>query len=271
MWQSIGHEQQKSFLEQSLNSGNFAHAYLFCGPSRTGKKTLALEFAKKILKIDGSKSFNPDLIAVDNRNIRIEDMRRLTADLSLKPYSQSHKVAVIDNFESATDEAANSILKTLEEPAASTIIILIATSRHSVLPTILSRCQVIYFSPLKGTFGAISSEQLISFGGRVADLIQFSNDPEFKESFQSDIAEWQNLQKADRLTRFAAIKRLAESETEEIEIKLNRWLGLTQSEIVKNPSQSRLASALITAIDGVRSNFNKKLVFEKLLLNIGAK
>ena len=253
MWSTVGHNQQKSVLEKAVESGSFSHAYLFSGSSRIGKKTLAIEFAKKILELDPSVAFHPDLIILQNQDVRIEAMRNLTSELSLRPFSQKYKVVVIDNFESATEEAANSILKTLEEPTPSSIIILITSNKAALLPTIISRCHNIYFS---------SSE------GKIGDKIRSERDPEFNKQLQSDLAEWKAIQKSDRLGRLASIKRFAELETQEIEQMLERWIELVAEEMPDRPQNYNVAQALSTAQEGIRRNFNKKLVFEKLFLNI---
>lgn len=251
MWNTVGHDQQKRVLNQALESGSFSHAYLFSGPSRIGKKTLALEFARKILN-ESSSNFSPDLLVVENQDVRIERMRTLVSELSLKPFSHTHKVAIIDNFETATEEASNSILKTLEEPTPSSILILVTSNKAALLPTIISRCHVMYFSAVEG---------------RIGDRIKSESDPVFKSELEGDIAELAKLQSMGRLQRLSSIKRFTEMETSRIEIMLERWIDAVISKMPEKPSLYETARALSIALDGIRHNYNKKLVFEKLFLN----
>ena len=106
---------------------------------------------------EGKKSFafligeHPDLLLLkpDGNQIKIDQIRELQEYIALKP-SARYKVVIIDNFSSANLQAQNALLKTLEEPPQGVVFILIATKRGEVLPTILSRCQVLEFKPLKG-------------------------------------------------------------------------------------------------------------------------
>ncbi|MFH1392454.1 MAG: hypothetical protein ABIG90_02110 [bacterium] len=111
-----------------------AHAYLFVGKNLTNK---ALRFAKKI------QDNNLDLHITDSQgSIKIEQIRDLQKQLSLKPYSGKYKIAVIPEAQLMTNQAQNALLKTLEEPSGQAVLILISLSEYLLLPTIVSRCQV---------------------------------------------------------------------------------------------------------------------------------
>src|SRR3989344_7991441 len=113
-------EQQKKYFENLLRNGSLGHAYLFTGQDAEGKNL----FAGEICALLTGKGFenNPDLKFIrpdtekDDYKIYIEDIRNLKSFMALKPYSSEHKVAVIDNADAMTAEAANAMLKILEEP-----------------------------------------------------------------------------------------------------------------------------------------------------------
>jgi DNA polymerase III gamma/tau subunit len=235
MWKTSGHQNQKIFLDNALAHKKFAHAYLFAGPDMEKKKNLAIEFAQKILGVTGEEKINPDLIIVDQEKLKIEDIRNLISELSLKPYQYGHKVAVIENFENVTAEGANSILKTLEEPNSSTIIILLAKNKQQLLPTILSRCQILYFNrtPQAGENG-----------------------------------ELQKIAQQPQAQRILAIKEYAEMETADLSALLQDWLNNEHYQFLQNPKKYINVQSLIESISGLKQNFNKKLILERLFLNL---
>jgi len=167
-WGLIGHEWAVQMLKKQASSGNIRQAYLITGPKGIGRRTLALRFAQALncqdVDPEGEPCFacrsceligsekHSDLAVVrteeGGRILRVEQIRELGRFLSLAPYEVPFKVAILINFEEANDNAANALLKTLEEPAPKSIIILTADSGESLLPTIVSRCEMIRLRPL---------------------------------------------------------------------------------------------------------------------------
>ena len=156
----IGNEQIVDMLERSYRLGKLSHAYLFDGPEHIGKKTLALAFCKLILQNGSTREYgannieeNPDLVILrpdeDKKQIIIEQIRDLQKKLSLFPYSAKYKVAIIEQADMMSKSAANSILKTLEEPSSTTILMLLTSNSVNLLDTIKSRCQTLKFLPVK--------------------------------------------------------------------------------------------------------------------------
>lgn len=161
----IGQEKAKTLLRRSFAAGKMSHAYLFRGPDGVGKKRAALTFAAYVncLAPAGQdacgnctacvkfKSGNhPDLTVIepDGAAIKIGQVRDLKHRLTFPPFEARHRVVVLTDTHTMRREAANSLLKTLEEPPPDTILILTADQAVSVLPTIVSRCQVIPFFAL---------------------------------------------------------------------------------------------------------------------------
>lgn len=179
IWEKIrGHADNVAMFRRSLRRGRMSHAYLFVGPDGVGKKRfsraiaqclLCERFDDALLEACGECSScrqvmadtHPDLISAGcppgRSELPIEQFvgsreRRgregLCHDLSLRPTSGKHKVAIIDDIDRLNEESANALLKTLEEPPSYATLLLIATNLDGILPTIRSRCQLMRFSPL---------------------------------------------------------------------------------------------------------------------------
>ncbi len=171
MWQLAGHSRATTLLQQSLRNGQLSHAYLFVGPAHVGKSTLALNLAQAVncdsenrpcqectscRRIAASK--HPDFRVIDllpekAKSISIDQIRNMQTETHLPPYEGKHKVFVIDGAHLLSHEAANSILKILEEPPPNVLIMLLTTNESALLPTIASRCQRVELRPLP--FGAV--------------------------------------------------------------------------------------------------------------------
>jgi DNA polymerase-3 subunit delta' len=170
-WSRVrGHEQLIESFRRAVVRGRLAHAYLFVGPPGIGKRLFADELAKAILCeapppgqvlgacdrcescVLAAAGTHPDLFLVrrpDERNeLPIALMQELCGNFALKTARGRGKVAVLDDADDLNDESANCFLKTLEEPPASSVFILIGSSAEQQLPTIRSRCQVVRFVPL---------------------------------------------------------------------------------------------------------------------------
>ena len=144
-----------ALLRRALASDRVAHAYAFIGPSGAGRMTTALAFAAELL---GSPSRqHPDLHVIvptppesnprGARAIRIDAIRELERVAALRPAAARRKVFVLDEAERMTGDTPQAFLKTLEEPPAATVIMLILPRARAVPATVLSRCQVVRFAP----------------------------------------------------------------------------------------------------------------------------
>src|SRR3989344_8285108 len=146
----IGHNTNKKYFKNVIKNGALAHAYLFTGQEMIGKKMLALELFETINK--RSYINDPDFIFVgpnvseDESRIHIEDIRKLKSFFRFKPYSGPYKMAIIDDAHCFTDEAANALLKIIEEPPRFSVIILISSMPGLIPTTILSRCEKVRFN-----------------------------------------------------------------------------------------------------------------------------
>lgn len=154
----IGHEQIIQHLKNAIEMDKISHAYIFNGPDQSGKKMLAEAFAMALQCERGAsepcmecRSCNqaanhnqPDIIYVTHEKpntLSVADIRsQLVNDIEVKPYSSKYKIYIVDEAEKMNQQAQNALLKTIEEPPAYAVILLLTSNADAFLPTILSRC-----------------------------------------------------------------------------------------------------------------------------------
>lgn len=162
----IGQEQIKEHLLNALSTGKVSHAYIISGEKSAGKEFVAKVFAMALqCEREGTdpcqechacrqalSNNHPDIIRVTHEKpntISVDDIRaQVNNDVGIKPYSGPYKVYIINEAEKMTPQAQNAILKTLEEPPAYAVILLLTSNVNSLLPTILSRCVVLNMKPV---------------------------------------------------------------------------------------------------------------------------
>jgi len=163
----IGQQKVKNHLQNAIKQNNISHAYILSGETGSGKRTVSDAIAQTIQcenRIDGmdaceickpcmqAKSHNhPDIkyITHEKASISVDDIRgQLNNDITIKPYSSNYKIYIIPDANKMTEQAQNSLLKTIEEPPGYAVIILITDNTDSLLPTIQSRCVTLNLRPL---------------------------------------------------------------------------------------------------------------------------
>lgn len=160
-----GHDEIIRTLSGALIAGRVSHAYLFSGPPGVGKMTTAQSFGRALLceapqngdacgRCDGcgraAAGAHPDLsiIKPQGASLKISQIRELAASIQFGPAAGRWAVRIVDQADLMTQEAANALLKNLEDPLPGVVIILLSARPQAILPTIISRCQHIYFQPL---------------------------------------------------------------------------------------------------------------------------
>lgn len=326
-WDIIGHDAIVAMLQRDLTQSHLRHAYLFTGPDGIGKGTLVAEFARALLCNASNtpcgqcrhcqltaKGSHPDLLTVApeesgkrvrTAKIKIDPVRQLIYHLTLKPVEARRRVARLLQFDAANVETMNAFLKTLEEPPGDAILLLTAESADSLLPTIVSRCEVINLRPLPIatvrealiTRWLVPAEQadLLAHlsGGRLGWAARMHADKEALEERNQKLADVLHLLQASRVERFAYAEKLAkDGRLDRIQATLELWLGFWRDVLLAsaeasapltNPDRAddirrlsesisaEAARAILTAIrragEELERNVNTRLALEVLLLD----
>lgn len=228
-WQVIGHDWAVALLRRSLAANRVAHAYLFSGPPHIGKTRLALELARALncgdseppcgqcpscLKI--AQGTHPDVRIVVGEgaggSIKIEQIRALQREAALAPYEGRYRVFILRRVDLASNEAANSLLKTLEEPPAHVVLALTAVHAEGLPPTVVSRCQRLELRPLahhvietalveRGCPPAQAQLLARLSGGRMGWALSASQDDTVLDERKRELDELHQLLAADRVDR----------------------------------------------------------------------
>lgn len=163
----LGHEEILKHLQNAAAMEQVSHSYIFAGEKGSGKKLLAKLFAMTLqcekhgkepcLHCSSCKKAmnrnHPDIIYISHEkpaSIGIEDIReQLIGDVAIKPYTGPYKIYIVDEAEKMTVQAQNALLKTIEEPPAYAVILLLVSNEGALLPTISSRCVTLNFKPVR--------------------------------------------------------------------------------------------------------------------------
>lgn len=276
----IGFEKQKKYLKDAVAADRLQHAYFFTGPDMIGKKQLAFWLAELI---NDRPIPNSDVRILaprkedDESHIYIEDIKDARTFLSMKPAQGPFKVVIIDDADALTTEAANSFLKSLEEPAVKTLLILISSRPESVLPTLRSRCLEVKFSAhsAEAIAGVVDSHglssgdlELISLlaGGRIGwviDCLENKKLPVLKKAVQ----DFQSVVRQGTAERMLYIKKI--SETGSYPELIPVWIRWVRAH-GKNPEKTRQVLARLLKLQAIldQPQFHHRLALENFLINI---
>jgi DNA polymerase-3 subunit delta' len=254
-WNLLGHDWAVDMLRRHIATGEARHAYLFCGPSGLGRRSLALAFARALNCTNPpapgescgqcrdckqtSAMAHPDMAVIQAENeggvLKVEQVREFKRAVSLKPYQSKYRIALFLRFQEANDNASNALLKTLEEAPAHVILLLTADNPEALLPTIVSRCEVLRLRPLKiedverelENRGVESSQaRMIAHvsGGRPGYAFRLMEDKTLLEFRQTRLDDLQKLLSGTRVDKFAYAEKLAK-EKDTLRQVLLVWLS----------------------------------------------
>jgi DNA polymerase-3 subunit delta' len=330
MWQVIGQTRAVSLLKHGLESGALVHAYLFIGPQHIGKMTLALDLARALncaaadrpclecvscKKIGAGSHTDVQVIGltqneeeVETRRISIDQIKDLQHSANLPPFEGKHKVFIIDGAELMSIEAANCLLKTLEEPVDKVTFILLSINDRLLPATVVSRCQRLELQPLPIAEEAVALIEHRNMPPERARLlaglshgcpgwaIAAAGDESILEQRHEDLNRVVDIIKADYEERFAYVARLAAGFTQNrgaVYDVLVRWLDYwrdlmlvklgcydmianidRKDELIKMAGNYRLSrikdfiKSIESAAEQLRQNVNTRLALEVLMLDI---
>jgi DNA polymerase-3 subunit delta' len=322
----LGNEWAVEMLKQHLTRDSVRHAYLFSGPPGLGRRTLALRLAqalncpqplapgqpcgacKTCQQIERMQY--PDLAIIqaekEGGTLKVEQIRAIRQSLVLKPYQGSYRVALFLRFQEANANAANALLKTLEEAPAYVVLVLTADTPEQLLPTIVSRCEVLRLRPLSvetvegylQEHGADPSDaRLLAHisGGRPGYALRLMQDKEALDFRTQRLEELQGLLQSNRRRRFAYAEKLTDRKNEakeRLRETMLLWLSFWRDVLLRcSGAQTplanldrlagiealagrlslaeahRLVAAAEGAIDQLERNVNPRLLVEVLLLD----
>jgi DNA polymerase-3 subunit delta' len=334
VWEVVGQERAVSLLKRGLANQSLSHAYLFTGPEQVGKRTLALVLARALnclsdnppcgncdvcRKIAAGRHADVQVItlgAADTKEakdkpqteIGIGQIRDLQHAASLPPFEGRYKVFIIDGAEMMSGEAANALLKTLEEPVGRVVFILLTTSERRLPATIVSRCQRLELAPLNRAsvaealtrqWGVEVSKAALLAGlsrGALGWAVQAVRDEDLLQSRVERFARLDEVISGGIEARFSYARELSRDfgkDREEVAATLDLWLGWWRDlllakigcpELVVSRDRLSVLAAQVrehslgqirdfigrlqAASVQLRCNANPQLVLEVLLLNI---
>ncbi|MGN0141077.1 MAG: ATP-binding protein [Roseburia sp.] len=236
----IGHGQIIEHLQNAITMDKVSHAYIINGPDKSGKMMLAEAFAMTLQCEAGEKDpcmechsckqavgrNQPDIIYVGHEKpntISVDDIRsQVNNDIGIKPYSSRHKVYIIDEAEKMNVQAQNALLKTIEEPPAYAVILLLTTNADAFLPTILSRCVTLNIKAVpdeviqrylmsKYQIPDYQAQVCVAFAqGNVGKAIQLASSDSFNELKASVLQLIKRLKDIDLYEMTEAVKQIGE-------------------------------------------------------------
>ena len=321
-WNLVGNEWAVEMLRQQILHGTTRHAYLFVGPLGVGRRTLALRLAQALnctqpvepgipcgqcrdcKQIDAMQHPDLTIIQADSEGgtLKVDQVREARRMLALKPYQSKYRVTVFLRFQEANDNAANALLKILEEAPSYVVLVLTADHPEQLLPTIVSRCEVLrlHSLPLEtvesflGEHGAKQEQaRLIAHisGGRLGYALRLMNDSSAMEFRQEKLNDAQSFISAGRVDKFAYAEKLSKDKDAMRNVLL-LWLSYWRDvllcvgessaplanidrakeieSIAEHVSMSevrRMVSALETSLSQLDANVNARLLAEVVLLD----
>lgn len=319
----IGHEKIIHHMQQAIRTGNVSHAYILDGPEHAGKRMLADAFAMALQcetqngdscqtcrsckqALSGNQ---PDIIFLQQEKpstVAVKEVRNQINDtVDIRPYSSKYKIYIIENAQKMTAAAQNALLKTLEEPPAYIVFLLLTTNSESFLPTIRSRCvtlrlqavdadQIKAFLMKKCRIPDYQADICTAFAqGNVGRAIQLAGSETFHEQKERMLSSVKKLPKAAAHEAGAWITELAEWK-DDIYVYLELLLfwyrdvlltkaGTDRSHLIFSDREQELSrqakewpyaklghilEQIRTAEDRLHANVNKELVLEVLFNEI---
>ena len=322
-WKLVGNEWAVDMLQKHVVNGTTRHAYLFAGPPGLGRRTLALRFAQALncqtpvapgipcgecrdcRQIEAMQYADLTVIQAEAEGgtLKVDQIREARRSLTLKPYQANYRVALFLRFQEANDNAANALLKTLEEAPSYAVLILTADNPEQLLPTIVSRCEVLRLRPLqvdqvqkelenRGVEGDRAKLLAHISGGRFGYAQRLIEDAALLGSREERLNDLQSLISASRVEKFAYADKLArdkESMRQAVLVWLSYWrdvmlrtahastplVNVDRNVEIEDLAQRldlsmarRVVSSLEQVLEKMERNVNSRLLAEVLLLDL---
>ena len=307
MWKDIiGHEEPIRQLKGYIESGKIPHALLFAGPRGLDKAKTAVEFFKALnclaspgdpcqacgTCLKAERGAHPDLHLIrpgeDRARILVEEIRDIIAETGLKPFEARTRVIIIEPAERMNEASSNALLKTLEEPPDGSLLILVSHNPSLLIPTLVSRCQLIRFTPMgagaaagvdpvllrltSGTLGGLPAgdqEEALALRSRILDVLGGADPVGFAEKHFTD-----REQDGGKITLFLLI---AESILRDVLVLAHGGQGVINEEFlgmdllkVGFHEAEGVAHCIRSSRRGVDGNIVQKYAVSELLMRMKA-
>ena len=327
-WNIVGHEHAINTLRRALMAQRVRHAYLFTGPEHIGKALLAQRFAQTLLCTGGGDVHNapqnpcntclscrkimhgnhPDVHYIsrstDKQFILIEQVRALQADAARKTLEGRRNIFIIQRMHEMNVQAANCLLKTLEEPEPDVVLLLTAPDPGLLLPTILSRVQQVPMQLLttKQIKSALEDRWHVEpdeanmvaalAAGRIGWAVKAVEDEDMLAERQAQLETLAKLSTAGKVQRFDVAQRIS-ADSEKLHAVLELWLlwwrdivlaanncldlivnvdmqGMIQKQAAKvgAAESQRMVRAILGTIEALDQNVNARVALEVLMLDL---
>ncbi|EKE15843.1 MAG: hypothetical protein ACD_11C00103G0045 [uncultured bacterium] len=297
----IGNKKALSFIEKTLAKGSFSQTYIFSGPEAVGKFFLAKVFAVSLINdsaLDFDFNFQEksdfDLIVIapeieekkgitKEKIISIEKIREVQKQLALFPNYGKRKVLVIDNAHKMNISAQNALLKILEEPNSTSIIILVTHEEGKILPTIKSRCQKINFGLVSGdeimemqnSYDPDAAKDCVLLSmGRPGFFVDMINNKEKLDFYREARESLGKIRSMDLNERLILADKISKNIYSTIKI-MNVWIWILRKNALEKMDVFAVGKnyEIIEKIEETISvlkntNVSGRLVLENLLINI---
>ncbi len=314
----LGHDRVKTLLARAIAERRLPPSLLLVGPDGVGKRTLALAAARALVCDSGggdvceacpacrrsSRGLHPDLVQVEpeTRVIKVEQARALVQEIQARPFEARARGFVVDEAHRLTEQAQNALLKSLEEPPATSHVMLVTAAPHALLPTIRSRCQVLRLGPLPASRleEHLARELLLSAeearlrailsAGSLGRALAFESQA-YRTLREGLVELLETVSGMDPLGRMEAAERLKDQEDLPLALTtlrsllrdlaalrlggriLNADIGEPLSRLAAGRLGSqaeRLAAAVAQALRALRGNANKLLAMDVLMDDLAA-
>jgi len=282
MW---AHQRVINFLDRQWKNNKLSSAYIFSGPEFLGKKKTALYLAEKILGRPVKEADNSvqiiSSIKEDKKNIGVEGIRDLIHQMSLGG-NETKRIFIIEKADELGIFSQNALLKSLEEPRGKSILILLTRDEKKLLPTIISRCQKIKFSPLSNK----EMEEIFARSGQNREMIEFWSfgrpglaekllkDSETRNEMKEFFDHFKLLFQGHAAEKFNLAQQISQDK-EKLLYEMELWVLILRKSLLELDERIKvskrkafsLIEELLKAMELIRStNSSPKLILENLFL-----
>ncbi|EOT41865.1 DNA polymerase III subunit delta' [Enterococcus columbae] len=291
-------------FKKSMKHGRLAHAYLFEGAKGTGKHQVSLWLAKRLFctnlideapcqqcincqRIEHLEHPNVHVVQPDGQMIRVDQIRQLQAEFAKRGFESGRQVFILSQADKMNTQAANSLLKFLEEPSGEVLMILETQSLGSILPTIQSRCQIVHFPPIatKDLYEQLlqaniypQTAKLLTFMTNSYDkAVEISQNEWFNDA-KEEINKWFDYLKNDDFMAFIFVQRrlvpLAKDKNQQIQLLdmlmfyYREFLQTQLMQVKKVQAINQALAAILNAQRKLQANVAFQAVAEQLVLHL---